>query len=114
MPAIRALLKLFPEQLAQTNLPGVSSFLVVTVGDEIVGCCALQVYSKRLTVSQSDLLKKEARVKRASEKKRAKKPTKQAHGPSTALDPQSRGQFLISPNSPNLRIQQIVHEGDSP
>jgi hypothetical protein len=28
-----------------------------------------------LTVSKSDLLKKEARVKRASEKKRAKKPS---------------------------------------
>jgi amino-acid N-acetyltransferase len=48
MPSIRALLRLYPEQLAQKNLPGVSSFLVATVGNTIVGCCALQIYSKRL------------------------------------------------------------------
>jgi amino-acid N-acetyltransferase len=53
MPAIRALLKLFPEKLAQKNLPGVTSFFVATVGDEIVGCCALQVYSKRLAEVRS-------------------------------------------------------------
>jgi len=53
MPAIRVLLRLFPEQLAQKNLPGVSSFLVATVGERIVGCCALQVYSKRLAEVRS-------------------------------------------------------------
>ena len=48
MPALRSLLRLYPEQLAQQNLPRVSSFLVATDGEQIVGCCALQVYSKRL------------------------------------------------------------------
>ena len=54
MPSIRALLRLYPEQLAQKNLPGVSSFLVATAaGGRIVGCCALQVYSKRLAEVRS-------------------------------------------------------------
>jgi len=30
MPSIRALLKLYPQQLAQKNLPGISSFIVAT------------------------------------------------------------------------------------
>lgn len=53
MPSIRALLRLYPEQLAQTHLPGISSFLVAIVGDRIVGCCALQIYSKRLAEVRS-------------------------------------------------------------
>lgn len=53
MPSIRALLRLYPEQLAQRNLPGISSFLVATSGSRIVGCCALQVYSKRLAEVRS-------------------------------------------------------------
>lgn len=53
MPSIRALLKLYPEQLAQTNLPQISSFLVATVGGQIVGCCALQIYSKRIAEVRS-------------------------------------------------------------
>ena len=53
MPSIRALLKLYPEQLAQTNLPRISSFLVATVEKKIVGCCALQVYSKRIAEVRS-------------------------------------------------------------
>jgi amino-acid N-acetyltransferase len=53
MPSIRALLKLYPEQLAQKHLPGISSFLVAEAGGKIVGCCALQVYSKRLAEVRS-------------------------------------------------------------
>ena len=53
MPSIRALLKLYPQQLAQKNLPGISSFLVATSGDRIVGCCALQIYSKRMAEVRS-------------------------------------------------------------
>lgn len=53
MPSIRALLKLFPAQLAQKNLPGISSFLVATSEKKIVGCCALQIYSKRLAEVRS-------------------------------------------------------------
>jgi amino-acid N-acetyltransferase len=53
MPFIRALLKLYPAQLAQQNLPRISSFLVATASDRIVGCCALQIYSKRLAEVRS-------------------------------------------------------------
>jgi len=53
MPSIRALLRLYPEQLAQTNLPRISSFLVATVEKKIVGCCALQIYSKRIAEVRS-------------------------------------------------------------
>ena len=53
MPSIRALLRLYPEQLAQQNLPRISSFLVAAAGDRIVGCCALQIYSKRLAEVRS-------------------------------------------------------------
>jgi len=53
MPSIRALLRLYPQQLAQQNLPGISSFLVAIAGDRIIGCCALQVYSKRLAEVRS-------------------------------------------------------------
>lgn len=53
MPPIRALLRLYPEQLAQENLPRLSSFLVAAAGSRIVGCCALQVYSKRLAEVRS-------------------------------------------------------------
>jgi amino-acid N-acetyltransferase len=48
MPSIRALVRLFPQHLDQKDLPRLQSFLVATVGDNVVGCCALQVYSKRL------------------------------------------------------------------
>ena len=53
MPSIRALLRRYPEQLAQTNLPRISSFLVATKRDQVVGCCALQIYSKRLAEVRS-------------------------------------------------------------
>jgi N-acetylglutamate synthase-like GNAT family acetyltransferase len=48
MAAIRALVRLFPQQLVQGNLPRVPSFLVAEISGKLVGCCALQVYSKRL------------------------------------------------------------------
>jgi len=51
--AIRGLIRLFPGQLVQKNLPRVSSFFVATTGDKIIGCCALQVYSKRLAEVRS-------------------------------------------------------------
>lgn len=53
MPSIRALLRLYPQQLAQQNLPRISSFLVAVAADRIVGCCALQIYSKRLAEVRS-------------------------------------------------------------
>jgi N-acetylglutamate synthase-like GNAT family acetyltransferase len=53
MAAIRGLIRLFPGQLVQKNLPRVSSFFVATTGDKIIGCCALQVDSKRLAEVRS-------------------------------------------------------------
>jgi N-acetylglutamate synthase-like GNAT family acetyltransferase len=48
MPAIRALVRLFPKQLVQRDLPRVNSFFVALQGRRVIGCCALQVYSKRI------------------------------------------------------------------
>lgn len=48
MPAIRALIRLFPQQLVQRDLPRAASFFVATAGEKLAGCCALQIYSKRL------------------------------------------------------------------
>ncbi len=53
MPAIRRLIRLFPQQLAQTNLPGLPSFVVAVPAGELVGCCALQIYSKRMAEVRS-------------------------------------------------------------
>lgn len=58
MAAIRGLIRRFPKQLAQQNLPHLNSFFVAYAGgagDEkhLVGCCALQVYSKRLSEVRS-------------------------------------------------------------
>ncbi len=53
MPRIRALINLFPGQLLQKNMPRVTSFFVAQAGDELVGCCALQIYSKRIAEVRS-------------------------------------------------------------
>jgi len=53
MGAIRALIRLFPQQLVQRNLPRVTSFFVADVDGSLVGCCALQIYSKRLAEVRS-------------------------------------------------------------
>jgi N-acetylglutamate synthase-like GNAT family acetyltransferase len=52
MPHIRALVRLYPKQLVQRDLPRVNSFFVATSGpskqSRVIGCCALQIYSKRI------------------------------------------------------------------
>jgi amino-acid N-acetyltransferase len=49
MPGVRALVQLFPKQLVQKDLPRVPSFFVATTpAGRVIGCCALQIYSKRL------------------------------------------------------------------
>lgn len=53
MPSIRALIRQFPKQLVQQNLPRVASFFVAYSGGELVGCCALQIYSKRMAEVRS-------------------------------------------------------------
>jgi N-acetylglutamate synthase-like GNAT family acetyltransferase len=53
MAAIRSLVRLFPQQLVQGHLPRVASFFIAEVSRKLVGCCALQVYSKRLAEVRS-------------------------------------------------------------
>jgi amino-acid N-acetyltransferase len=53
MAAIRELIRLFPQHLVQRNLPRAPSFFVADSGGRLVGCCALQVYSKRLAEVRS-------------------------------------------------------------
>jgi amino-acid N-acetyltransferase len=53
MAAIRALIRLYPRNLLQRDLPRIPSFFVALVGDRIVGCCALQIYSRRLAEVRS-------------------------------------------------------------
>jgi amino-acid N-acetyltransferase len=53
MAEIRELIRLFPQHLVQRNLPRVASFFVARAGGRLVGCCALQVYSKRLAEVRS-------------------------------------------------------------
>ena len=53
MAAIRGLVRLFPQQLVQQNLPRIPSFFVASTGGKLVGCCALQIYSKRLAEVRS-------------------------------------------------------------
>jgi amino-acid N-acetyltransferase len=50
---IRALIRLFPGQLVQRNLPRVNSFFIACAAGQLIGCCALQVYSKRLAEVRS-------------------------------------------------------------
>ena len=53
MPAIRSLISRYPQQLVQDDLPRPVSFVVAVSGDKIVGCCALQIYSRRLAELRS-------------------------------------------------------------
>ena len=53
MATIRSLIRLFPHQLVQKNLPRVPSFFVAYAGGRLVGCCALQIYSKRMAEVRS-------------------------------------------------------------
>ena len=53
MAAIGGLIRLFPRHLVQRNLPRVTSFFVVACKGRLIGCCALQIYSKRLAEVRS-------------------------------------------------------------
>lgn len=50
---IKNLIKKYPTKLIQTNLPRVRDFVVAVEKGEVVGCCALEVYSKRLAEIRS-------------------------------------------------------------
>ena len=53
MGDIRRLIRLFPKQLLQEHLPRASSFFVALSGGRLIGCCALQIYSKRMAEVRS-------------------------------------------------------------
>lgn len=51
--AIMALIKTFPEKLMQDHLPKMSAFYIAEEKGEILGCCALDIYSKRIAEVRS-------------------------------------------------------------
>ena len=53
MASIRGLIALFPDELVQKDIPRIPSFFVAEHRGEIVACCALQVYSRRLAEVRS-------------------------------------------------------------
>lgn len=52
-PKIQELIRLFPDKLLQDHLPEPEEFSVAIEDGAIVGCCALEVYSKRLAEIRS-------------------------------------------------------------
>ena len=52
-PAIKALIRMFPKKLMQTHVPTYKSFFVAEKGGIVVGCCALQVYTRRMAEIRS-------------------------------------------------------------
>lgn len=53
LPAIQNLVARFPAQLMQAHLPEPEEFFVAAKDRDIVGCCALEVYSQRLAEIRS-------------------------------------------------------------
>lgn len=53
MPAIRALIAKYPQLLMQRDFPRTPSFFVAELDGRIVGCAALQIYSRRLAEVRS-------------------------------------------------------------
>ena len=53
MPRIRELIASYPSELLQADLPRIQSFFVAEREGQIIGCCALQVYSRRLAEIRS-------------------------------------------------------------
>lgn len=53
MSAIRRLIGAYKSLLMQSDLPRIPSFFVAELDGRIVGCCALQVYSRRLAEIRS-------------------------------------------------------------
>ena len=53
MLAIRALIRRHPEKLVQQDLPRAPSFFAAFAGSRLIGCCALQIYSRRLAEVRS-------------------------------------------------------------
>lgn len=59
MPAILELIGTYPDELMQDNLPPAEAFFVAIENGEVVGCCALEIYSKRLAEVRSLAVRKD-------------------------------------------------------
>ncbi|MCL5666802.1 MAG: GNAT family N-acetyltransferase [Patescibacteria group bacterium] len=53
MPAIKKLIRSHPQQLMQVMVPKAKDFFVAASQGKIIGCCALEVYSKRIAEIRS-------------------------------------------------------------
>lgn len=53
MAGVRRLIRLYPKHLVQDYIPRRQDFFVVVENKNVVGCCALEVYSKRLAELRS-------------------------------------------------------------
>ena len=58
-PSIKELIAQYPEVLVQDHLPDAEEFFVAEEGGVIVGCCALEIYSQRLSEVRSLAVAKE-------------------------------------------------------
>lgn len=56
-----ALIRMFPDQLAQDHLPEMEEFFVAEDESGIFGCCALEVYSPKIAEVRSLAVKEEYR-----------------------------------------------------
>ena len=53
MPAILELIGKYPDELMQDNLPPAEAFFIAIENGSVVGCCALEIYSRRLAEVRS-------------------------------------------------------------
>jgi len=61
--SIEALIRTYPDQLAQDHLPDTAEFFVAEDEKGIFGCCALEVYSPKIAEVRSLAVKEEYRGK---------------------------------------------------
>lgn len=61
MSHIRGLIREYPKRLVQKDLPRTPSFFVAELEGRVVGCCALQIYSRRLGEVRSLAIRPEFR-----------------------------------------------------
>ena len=62
-PAVQALIGRYPDKLLQDHLPEPEEFFVALESEKIIGCCALEVYSRRLAEVRSLAVAAEAQGK---------------------------------------------------
>lgn len=63
LPAIKNLVSHYPTQLMQEHLPEPEEFFVIQLDRDIIGCCALEVYSQRLAEIRSLAVREDHRHK---------------------------------------------------